>query len=179
MSNKTQNHNSREFFLESNSGLQVIKEKIKYYKKALKHFEKFVDDKYEDWCKCDDSVKWYHDFIMKAAEKKKEQVEKKLKKFYWLRKKANGEVSENDLDVEGAKRVPAGMLLGGNAKYKSAGREKYLCPLHNESTASFTVYKEQNSWYCYGCGQGGDVIELYQQLHECNFKEAVRDLNKY
>lgn len=38
------------------------------------------------------------------------------------------------------------------------------CPLHNERTASFRLYEGNNSFYCYGCGQGGDVIKLYQLL---------------
>ena len=33
-----------------------------------------------------------------------------------------------------------------------------LCPFHNEKTPSFTVYPENGSYYCFGCGQGGDVI---------------------
>src|SRR3712207_4238367 len=35
-----------------------------------------------------------------------------------------------------------------------------LLPDHDERTPSFTVYPETNSWYCYGCLRGGDVIEL-------------------
>jgi DNA primase len=36
------------------------------------------------------------------------------------------------------------------------------CPLpdHEDRSPSFTVYPESNSWYCYGCLRGGDVIEL-------------------
>lgn len=36
------------------------------------------------------------------------------------------------------------------------------CPLpdHEDKTPSFTVYPETNSWFCYGCLRGGDVVEL-------------------
>jgi CHC2 zinc finger len=38
------------------------------------------------------------------------------------------------------------------------------CPLpdHEDKTPSFTVYPETNSWYCYGCLRGGNVVELYR-----------------
>jgi hypothetical protein len=38
------------------------------------------------------------------------------------------------------------------------------CPLpdHEDKTPSFTVYPETNSWYCFGCLRGGDVVELYR-----------------
>lgn len=37
------------------------------------------------------------------------------------------------------------------------------CPLHNESTGSFRYYSETDSFYCWGCGKGGDVINLHKQ----------------
>lgn len=35
-----------------------------------------------------------------------------------------------------------------------------LCPFHNEKTPSFTVYNDTQSFYCFGCGAGGDAIGL-------------------
>ena len=39
-----------------------------------------------------------------------------------------------------------------------------LCPFHNEKTPSFTVYPESNSFYCFGCGAGGDVITFIMKI---------------
>ena len=39
-----------------------------------------------------------------------------------------------------------------------------LCPFHNDKTPSFTVYPEKGSFYCFGCGTGGDVIEFVKLI---------------
>ena len=42
---------------------------------------------------------------------------------------------------------------------KRSGRTyKCLCPFHSERTPSMVVYPESNSFYCFGCGAGGDTI---------------------
>ena len=40
------------------------------------------------------------------------------------------------------------------------------CPFHGERTASFKLYTRNNSFYCFGCGVGGDVIKLCSMLRE-------------
>ena len=53
------------------------------------------------------------------------------------------------------------------------------CPLHNERTASFRLYEGNNSFYCYGCGQGGDVIKLYQLLRGIpTYYKAMKEINE-
>lgn len=47
------------------------------------------------------------------------------------------------------------------------------CPFHEEKTASFCVYFHTNSFYCFGCGKGGDPIAFAQELYGVGFKEAV------
>ena len=49
-----------------------------------------------------------------------------------------------------------------------------LCPFHNEKTGSFTVYPENGSYYCFGCGAGGDVITFVRQIENLDYIEAVR-----
>ncbi len=49
-----------------------------------------------------------------------------------------------------------------------------LCPFHNEKTPSFTVYPENGSFYCFGCGQGGDVITFVSQIEKLDYIEAVK-----
>ena len=49
-----------------------------------------------------------------------------------------------------------------------------LCPFHTEKTPSFVVYPETQSFYCFGCGAGGDVITLIKKISNLEYVEAVK-----
>ncbi|MBQ8182606.1 MAG: DNA primase [Clostridia bacterium] len=49
-----------------------------------------------------------------------------------------------------------------------------LCPFHNEKTPSFTVYPDTSSYYCFGCGAGGDVINFVRHIENLDYIEAVK-----
>ena len=49
-----------------------------------------------------------------------------------------------------------------------------LCPFHNEKTPSFTVYPDTQSYYCFGCGAGGDVITFIRNVENLDYIEAVK-----
>lgn len=51
-----------------------------------------------------------------------------------------------------------------------------LCPFHSEKTPSFTVFPETQSYYCFGCGAGGDVITFVRNIENLDYPEAVRFL---
>ena len=51
-----------------------------------------------------------------------------------------------------------------------------LCPFHNEKTPSFVVYPETQSFYCFGCGAGGDVITFIKKITNVDYIEAVKFL---
>lgn len=53
---------------------------------------------------------------------------------------------------------------------------KGLCPFHNEKTPSFTVYHDTQSFYCFGCGVGGDVITFVRQIENLDYIDAVKKL---
>lgn len=60
---------------------------------------------------------------------------------------------------------------------KRAGRHpKGLCPFHSEKTPSFTVYNDTQSYYCFGCGAGGDVITFVKQIENVDYVEAIKIL---
>ena len=49
-----------------------------------------------------------------------------------------------------------------------------LCPFHGEKTASFTVYPESGSFYCFGCGVGGDIFTFTKLIENLDYIEAVK-----
>ena len=68
-------------------------------------------------------------------------------------------------------------IISGYVSLKRTGRNlKGLCPFHSEKTPSFTVYPENGSYYCFGCGSGGDVITFIKNIENLDYVEAVRFL---
>ncbi len=58
-----------------------------------------------------------------------------------------------------------------------AGRnQKCLCPFHSEKTPSLVIYPDTQSFYCFGCGAGGDVITFIMKIENLDYVEAVRFL---
>jgi DNA primase len=62
---------------------------------------------------------------------------------------------------------------------KKAGRNFLgLCPFHSEKTPSFTVSQDKQMFYCFGCGEGGNVFTFVMKQEGIAFLEAVRFLAK-
>lgn len=53
-----------------------------------------------------------------------------------------------------------------------------LCPLHEETHASFYVNAEKNLFYCHGCGRGGDLIRFVELSRHLSFRESVAYLTE-
>ncbi len=51
-----------------------------------------------------------------------------------------------------------------------------LCPFHNEKTPSFTVYPDTQSFYCFGCGAGGDAIGFIKKIENLDYVDAIKSL---
>ena len=70
-------------------------------------------------------------------------------------------------------------LIGGYVSLKRASANlKGLCPFHSEKTPSFTVYPANNSFYCFGCGAGGDQISFIMRMEHLDYPDAVEFLAK-
>ena len=66
-------------------------------------------------------------------------------------------------------------VVGSYVQLKRKGRlYGGLCPFHNEKTPSFYVYPETQSFYCFGCGVGGDVITFTEKINALSYHEAVK-----
>mgnify|MGYP000563853509 FL=1 len=51
------------------------------------------------------------------------------------------------------------------------------CPFHNERTASLSISEKKQVWKCFGCGKGGDVINLVEELLHINAYQAAKYIN--
>ena len=51
-----------------------------------------------------------------------------------------------------------------------------LCPFHSEKSPSFNIYPDNGSFYCFGCGVGGDVITFVRRIENLDYMETVRFL---
>jgi DNA primase len=51
-------------------------------------------------------------------------------------------------------------------------RVKVLCPLHADKQPSLTIYVEQQTWWCFGCRKGGDVVDAVELLDGLEFVPA-------
>jgi DNA primase len=69
-------------------------------------------------------------------------------------------------------------VVGSYVTLRNAGggSEKGLCPFHDEKSPSFHVTPARNAFYCFGCGEGGDVITFLQKIEGLGFAEAVERL---
>lgn len=74
-------------------------------------------------------------------------------------------------------RVDAVELIGRHVALRRSGRSlKGLCPFHQEKTPSFTVHADRGTFYCFGCGEHGDVVAFLMRMESLTFPEAVRAL---
>jgi len=68
-------------------------------------------------------------------------------------------------------------IAGGYLRLEKAGRNfKALCPFHEEKTPSFFVFPERQSWRCFGCGSGGDLVSFVMKKEGIDFSEALKML---
>ena len=66
-------------------------------------------------------------------------------------------------------------VVGSYVQLRHRGRTHTgLCPFHSEKTPSFVVYPETQSFYCFGCGAGGDVITFIKKISNLDYVEAVK-----
>ena len=70
-------------------------------------------------------------------------------------------------------------LIGTYVNLKRAGsRLQGLCPYHSERSPSFTVFPDSQSFYCFGCGAGGDAITFVMRSENLDYPGAVEHLAK-
>ena len=66
----------------------------------------------------------------------------------------------------------AGVHLRGRGRVRQG-----VCPFHDEAEGSFTVYGDSEKFYCFGCGEGGDVLDFVQKAEGLSLPEAIARLD--
>ena len=66
----------------------------------------------------------------------------------------------------------AGVRLRGRGRVRQG-----VCPFHDEAEGSFTVYGDSERFYCFGCGEGGDVLDFIQRAEGLSLPEAIARLD--
>jgi len=76
-------------------------------------------------------------------------------------------------------RHPLGDVVeGSGVRLRGRGRVRQgVCPFHEEAEGSFTVYADSQRWYCFGCGEGGDVLDFVRRAEGLSLPEAIRRLD--
>ena len=84
---------------------------------------------------------------------------------------------ENEIIEEVRERNDIVDVISGYVSLKKKGSSYFgLCPFHNEKSPSFSVSREKQMYYCFGCGQGGDVYHFLQEYNRLSFGEALKEL---
>jgi DNA primase len=88
-----------------------------------------------------------------------------------------GRIRDADI-AELRERARIDAVVGEYVSLRNAGggSMKGLCPFHEERSPSFHVTPARGLWYCFGCGEGGDVISFLEKLEHLSFAEAVERL---
>jgi len=68
-------------------------------------------------------------------------------------------------------------LIDGRVKLKKSGKNyAACCPFHNEKTPSFTVSRDKQFYYCFGCGASGNAISFLMDYERLDFIDSVKQL---
>ncbi|VEI02310.1 DNA primase [Acidipropionibacterium jensenii] len=88
-----------------------------------------------------------------------------------------GRINDEDIALV-RERARIDEIVGEYVQLRNAGGGslKGLCPFHDERTPSFQVTPSRGLFYCFGCGEGGDVISFVEKIDNLTFVEAVQRL---
>ncbi len=107
----------------------------------------------------------------------KQKTERLLIANYKERRKTVAQRFSDEFLTELHMRCDIEQTISSYVQLKRRGKNLVgLCPFHNEKTPSFTVYPDSQSYYCFGCGAGGEVINFIRRAENLDFYEAVRFL---
>lgn len=167
----------KEFINDKKSEEKFYKDRLVKYMKKL-----FKNPNYKNF---DDLQKLYFEWVIyiKAWWKELEEIRDVLKNFQYLydlkfTNKNNNSNSKylNREIIEKVKNIDIEQVVIKYTNSKINYNKALKCPLHNDNRASFQIYKNTNSFYCYGCSIWWTPIEFVANLFRLSNKEAIEKL---
>lgn len=91
-----------------------------------------------------------------------------------------GRIRQEDLEAV-RERTDIVQVISGHLQLKKAGRDSLvgLCPFHPEKTPSLSVSPSKQVYYCFGCGEGGNVFRFLEKVENLSFIETVERLAEH
>lgn len=164
---------------------ELISSKIPELEKTIKEKELGISNRLDMIKEMDvnDFSKWFAREIVKmefVPELQKYDKELfNLRRYEQMFKPHKKRASNFHEKVEIAKNASITEVASRYTELKPCGNKfSGLCPLHEERRASFFIYPDTNSFFCFSCQKGGSVINLIMELHGVDFKDAVLVLQK-
>jgi len=85
--------------------------------------------------------------------------------------------SREEIVARVKERADIVQIIGETVDLKKSGaRFLGLCPFHGEKSPSFSVHPGQQFFYCFGCGESGDVFTYFMKYHNLDFPTALKEL---
>ena len=152
-----------------NRNIKRIEDSIPDFTENIETIDReYVNDEFTRWF-----FKQIADFYIDKQIKESYKRLTSLKKIYNLKNK-----NHIQYDVESIKKIPIEAIYEFQKIYSFGKKKKAICPFHDEDTPSFIIYPE-NTFYCFGCHKGGDVIKFIQYKYGLSFFDAIKFINDY
>lgn len=158
---------------------QMLQTRVNYLKTGLETLRNTIVDLKRQHSQTNPASKAFLLYLIENTEEKYNAKLREYEQAKWTVQNTYKKIKKNidtitAEDIQAAKLIPCNDFIHTQLK-QTMGRWTGRCPLHDEKTASFVIYMQTNTWYCFGaCSEGGDVIKLVQRLNGLSFIPAIR-----
>lgn len=152
---------------------EYLKHKLLYISILTKRIKSlnFIDD--NGMCKYFiEQINYYFNWWKELEESKK--FLDKLNRFYRLNFTKQKYKSFKSIDINSILIEDVLSMYIDLTKWRIIKNIK--CPLHIEKTASFKIYKNTNSWYCFWCKKWGNAVDFISEMEDISKREAFKKL---
>ena len=115
----------------------------------------------------------YNEFMLKPLEEERNKAEYMYRKTFWKKDRVKNNIDINELK----ENIKISDILGEPVR-KDGRRWWYQSWERREKIPSVCYYLDTNSFYDFGSGTGGTVIDLYMNYNNCSLKEAISELTQ-